>query len=178
MHGKSPKGGKKLAASPKYISPTQLTLAGFETPFDQKLNPNNRWIRLAHCIPWDEIVSVYDKQFFSSEGRPPISGRVVLGALIIKHLESFTDRATIDHIAENMYMQYFLGYTSFSNEAPFTAPLFVAVRKRLNLELMGQINELVARHGLQPEKDTDEAASTDDDPPSDAVQQTDESDER
>lgn len=156
MHGKPTGGAKKLAATPKYISPAQLTLAGFETPFDQKLRPNNRWIRLAHSIPWDDVVSIYDRQFTSTEGRPPLSGRIIIGALIIKHLESFTDRATIDHIAENMYMQYFLGYTSFSIEAPFTAPLFVAIRKRLSLELVGQINELVARHGLQAHTNPDD----------------------
>ena len=170
MHGKSSKGGKKRASTPGYASPAQLSLVGFETPFDQKLSPNNRWVRLAQCIPWDQIVNIYDRQFSSSEGRAPISGRVVIGALIIKHLESFTDRATIDHIAENMYMQYFLGYTSFSNEPPFTAPLFVAVRKRLNLELMGHINELVARHGLQTEKHSDEVAPMDEDPPSNTIQ--------
>lgn len=153
MQGKRSSGSKKLAASPKYVSPAQLTLAGFETPFDRQLNSSNRWVRLAHSIPWDEIVSVYDKQFASTEGRPPTSGRVIIGALIIKHLESFTDRATIDHITENMYMQYFLGYTSFSSEPPFTAPLFVVIRKRLSLELLSKISELVALHGMKPEPD-------------------------
>lgn len=153
MQGKRASGSKKLAATPKYVSPAQLTLAGFETPFDRQLSPTNRWVRLAHSIPWDEIVSVYDKQFGSTEGRPPTSGRVIIGALIIKHLESFTDRATIDHITENMYMQYFLGYTSFSSEPPFTAPLFVVVRKRLSLELLSKISELVALHGMKPEPD-------------------------
>ncbi len=42
MQGKPTKGTKKLAATPKYSSPAQLTLLGFETPFDQKLNPQNR----------------------------------------------------------------------------------------------------------------------------------------
>ena len=165
MQGKPSRGTKKLAATPKYISPSQLTLSGFETPFHQQLSPNNRWVRLSHSIPWDDIVSVYDKQFNSSEGRPPLSGRIIIGALIIKHIESFTDRATIEHIAENMYMQYFLGYTSFSNEPPFTAPLFVAIRKRLSLELVGQISELVARYGMQPDARPDDPGE--DGPPAD-----------
>ncbi len=118
-------------------------------------------MRLAHSIPWDEIVSVYDKQFSSTEGRPPLSGRIIIGALIIKHLETFTDRATIEHIAENVYMQYFLGYTSFSNEAPFTAPLLVTIRKRLSLDLLSQISELVARHGMRPDPDSDDPGERD-----------------
>jgi hypothetical protein len=51
MHGKPARGAQKLAVAPKYVSPTQLTLAGFETPFDQQLSPNNRWVRLARSIP-------------------------------------------------------------------------------------------------------------------------------
>lgn len=58
-------------------------------------------------------------------------------------------------------MQYFLGYTSFSNEPPFTAPLFVAIRKRLSLELVGQISELVARHGMQPDSIPDDSGNED-----------------
>ena len=98
MQTKTFKVSKKCASTPKYISPNQLTLAGFETPFAQKLTFNNRWIKMADAIPWDKIVGHYDNVFKSSEGRPPISGRVILGAMIIKHIESLTDRGTIQHI--------------------------------------------------------------------------------
>lgn len=46
---------KKRAQVPKYVSPKQLILSGFETPFEKNLNPTNRWVVLAHLIPWDEI---------------------------------------------------------------------------------------------------------------------------
>jgi hypothetical protein len=146
MHEKVSKSPKKLAARPSYVSPNQLTLAGFETPFTQQLNKDNRWIRLSQAIPWDKIVPYYDQLFSSSEGRAPISGRVIIGAMIIKHIEDLTDRATIQHIQENMFMQYFLGYSSFTNEAPFTAPLFVALRKRMSLELTSRISDAIALH--------------------------------
>src|SRR4051812_37439839 len=42
-----------------------------------------------------------------------------------------------------MYMQYFIGYNSFSNEAPFDASLFVDIRKRLTLEQINEINEKI-----------------------------------
>ena len=144
MQGKRGGGRKKLAHTPEYSSPAQLTLAGFETPFERHLNGDNRWVRLAHAIPWDRILPVYERSFSSTEGRPPINGRVVIGALIIKHMELLSDRATLDHISENVYMQYFLGYSSFTDEVPFTAPLFVTLRKRMTLELTSEINELIA----------------------------------
>src|ERR1700743_608752 len=167
MQGKSHKSPKKLAAKPTYISPNQLTLAGFETPFVNQLNKDNRWVKMAQAIPWDKIVPYYDQLFSSSEGRAPISGRVIIGAMIIKHIEDLTDRATILHIQENMFMQYFLGYSSFTNEAPFTAPLFVAIRKRMSLELTSKISEVIAIHCMEdqePEepsdKDPDQPIST------------------
>jgi hypothetical protein len=135
---------RKHALTPKYVSPNQLTLAGFETPFERSLNPNNRWVILAQLIPWDEICSLYLKEVkLSNTGRPPLSPRVVLGSMIIKHLCNLDDRETVDQISENIYMQYFLGYSSFTNEAPFDASLFVDFRKRLGMENVNAINEKI-----------------------------------
>ena len=47
---------KKLASTSRYVSPAQLPVEGFETPFERSLNPGNRWIVLAQFIPWDGIV--------------------------------------------------------------------------------------------------------------------------
>jgi hypothetical protein len=149
MQAKLSKRVKKSASTPHYISPNQLTLLGFETPFEQQLTTENRWVKMAKAIPWDSIVVYYDKLFTATEGRPPISGRVILGALMIKHIEGLSDRATILHIQENMFMQYFLGYTSFTNEEPFSDTLFVEIRKRLSLDLLSKINDVIALHCLQ-----------------------------
>ena len=167
MQGKSDKGPKKLAAKASYISPNQLTLAGFETPFVNQLNKDNRWVKMAQAIPWDKIVPYYDQLFSSKEGRAPIGGRVIIGAMIIKHIEDLTDRSTILHIQENMFMQYFLGYSSFTNEAPFTAPLFVAIRKRMSLELTTKISEVIALHCINDQDPED--PSDNDTKPSDSV---------
>ena len=42
---------KKRASTPQYVSPNQLVLSGFETPFEQKLTRDNRWVKLALSIP-------------------------------------------------------------------------------------------------------------------------------
>lgn len=144
MQRKQSKVSKKRAFTPVYVSPSQLILEGFETPFEQKLRSDNRWVKLAKAIPWDAIVSRYDKVFQSEEGRKPISGRVVLGAIIIKHMNNLSDRETIEQIRENMYMQYFLGYSSYTGEAPFSPSLFVEIRERLNFEFLSEISDLIA----------------------------------
>ena len=135
---------KKRAQVPEYVSPHQLKLEGFESPFEQKLNPTNRWVVLAHLIPWDEICNMYFKFVPKGRtGRPALNPRIVLGSLIIKHICNLDDRETVDQISENIYMQYFLGYPSFTNETPFDASLFVEFRKRLGLEKINAINEKI-----------------------------------
>ena len=135
---------KKRAPAPGYVSPNQLTLEGFETPFDQFLNPKNRWVVFANMIPWDEISNLYLRHVgVSNTGRPPINPRIVIGSIIIKHMCNLDDRETVDQISENVYMQYFLGYSSFTNQAPFDASLFVEFRKRLGSEQLNAINERI-----------------------------------
>lgn len=135
---------KKRAPRQIYTSPGELTLPGFETPFSQKLNPTNRWVILAKLIPWDEITNLYLHQVgVSRTGCPPLNPRIVLGALIIKHLCDLDDRETVQQISENVYMQYFIGYSSFSTEAPFDASLFVDFRKRLGLEQVNELNDKI-----------------------------------
>lgn len=179
MQGKNAKNSgkpnRRLASTQKYVSPNQLTLMGFETPFEQQLTSENRWVKLATIMPWDRIVGLYQKQFPSNEGRPPINGRIVIGTIIIKNMLNLSDRETILQIQENMFMQYFLGYSSFTNEPPFDPSLFVDIRKRLNLEVMSAISEIVIAYHFDKifphnstvdEKPTDENSNEDNPPPS------------
>jgi IS5 family transposase len=132
MQGFMTTSQKKHAPRVAYVSQKQLTIAGFETPFSKNLDKNNRWVRLADRIPWDELAGIYLRHFsIKSTGRPPLNPRIVIGSIIIKHMCNLDDRETVAQITENMYMQYFLGYSGFSPEPPFDPSLFVEFRKRL-----------------------------------------------
>ena len=138
------KSQKTRASKQQYVSPNQIMIEGFETPFSQSLNPNNRWILLAHKIPWDLLVSTYQSQMGNNKtGADGINPRVAIGSMIIKHICNLSDRETVQQIQENMYMQYFIGYSGFSNEEPFDSSLFVDFRKRLGIEQINSINEKI-----------------------------------
>jgi transposase, IS5 family len=155
------KAQKNRASKNPYISPLQMSLVGFESPFSQLLDSNNRWVVLANKIPWDLLVSTYQHQLNNSNmGAEGINPRVAIGAMILKHICNTSDRETVLQIQENMYMQYFIGYSSFSNEAPFDPSLFVEFRKRLGLEQINMINEKIL--GLSHAKE-DEAIDHADD---------------
>ena len=160
---------KNRAPAPKYVSTKQLSLTEFESPFERNLNPTNRWVILSKLLPWDELCSIYWKHIpEKATGRPALNPRIVLGAIIIKHLCDLDDRETVDQISENIYMQYFLGYSSFCDVPPFDASLFVEFRKRLGLEQINKINERISKikqeleqkeQNKKPKKDDDNASN-------------------
>jgi len=58
------------------------------------------------------------------------------------------DRGTIEMISENVYMQYFLGLSAYTDKPVFDPSLFVAIRKRLALESFNQMNERIINKAL------------------------------
>ena len=160
---------KTRASKLPYIPSVQSTFPGFETPFAKHLNSSNRWIVLARRIPWDELVNVYQKQMGNSKtGADRINPRVVIGSLIIKHMCDLSDRETLQQIQENMYMQYFLGFSSFSDEEPFDASLFVEFRKRLGVEQINAINEKILNLSISQQEVVSANRQKDDEPPANA----------
>lgn len=130
----------------KYTSTKQLSFAEFKTPFANGLDGENRWVRLAAQIPWDELAAIYCKSLRVDFGRRAIDPRVVIGAIIIKHKKSLTDEATIEEIQENPYLQFFLGFQEFTHRRVFDPSLFVTLRKRMGIEAFEHMNrKLIAK---------------------------------
>ena len=75
------------------------------------------------------------------KGNPAKSLRIALGALLIQKRKGLSDRKLVKEIAENPYMQYFMGLKSFQHECPFTAPALVSFRKRINAEFLMELND-------------------------------------
>ena len=124
----------------KYDSPTQLTIDEFKTPFSASLLPDNKWVILSLIVPWDKFASAYMSMMNIGFGRPGVSPRVVLGALIIKHLEKLDDRGVVSAIQENIYMQFFVGLEGFNPHPVFDPSLFVEIRKRVGAEVFDTLN--------------------------------------
>lgn len=133
-----------------YTPQSQISLTLFKTPFQQSLNPENRWVILKKLLPWDRmVVKPLMKVMSSKTGRGSINLRYVLGALLIKGLENLSDEDTILAIQENIYMQYFIGLPEFVTEPVFVPEVLVGVRKRLGKEGMKQINDIVIEYSHQ-----------------------------
>jgi len=124
----------------KYESPAQLSIEEFKTPFQSTLLADNKWVKLSKIVPWDKFASAYMSMMNIDFGRPGISPRIVLGALIIKHLEKLDDRGVISAIQENIYMQYFIGLKEFNPHPVFDPSLFVDIRKRVGHKTFDSLN--------------------------------------
>ena len=127
-------------------SPTgQLSFENFYLPFGGKLSGDNRWVKLAELVPWEQFESEYAEQFSEGQGAPAKPFQIALGALIIKEKLGTSDEETVEQIRENPYLQYSLGLSEYNNKASFETSMMVHFCKRLNLEIVGRINERVVR---------------------------------
>ena len=68
----------------KYSCNRQLSLSEFILPFNGSLDKNNRWVKLANILPWDELVVIYARGLSSRPGRGTLDLRVELGVLLIQ----------------------------------------------------------------------------------------------
>jgi hypothetical protein len=133
----------------------QLSFSDFFLPFGGKLSVDNRWIKLAELIPWDELEDDYAAQFCRGFGAPAKPFRMALGALIIKTRLGLTDEELVEQIKENPYLQFFIGLEAFQYSAPFDPSMMVHFRKRLPEAVVNECNERIVRHGLNVIRSSD-----------------------
>ncbi|PKM46341.1 MAG: IS5/IS1182 family transposase [Firmicutes bacterium HGW-Firmicutes-8] len=125
----------------------------FFLPFGGRLNAENQWCRLAMLIPWGEFEERYAKCFKKRHtGQIALSVRLALGTLIIQNRKGLSDRDTVEEIVENPYLQYFIGLSGFIEKNAFDPSLMVHFRRRLGKDIINEVNEAVAKAGLQQMK--------------------------
>ncbi len=130
----------------KPIDKLQRSFLDFNQPMGLHMNPDNRWIKMADRIPWDEFEIKYAELFPSDTGNVAKPLRMALGALIIQTKFQFSDRELVEQITENPYLQYFIGLPSYQEKAPFDASTLVLFRKRISAEMLMEVNEYLLAH--------------------------------
>jgi hypothetical protein len=139
----------------------QMQLTDFGMPSGMELDPNNRWVQKAEIIPWEAIELQYSKLFKSNTGNVAKPLRLALGALLIQTERSISDEEVTLQIQETPCLQYFCGFSGFTNEKPFDSSLLVHFRKRLTKDVLNEINELI----IAKATNSKESESSDDDTP-------------
>ena len=130
----------------RYTPAAERKLSLFKTPFEQQLSPDNRWVRMADLVPWDDLARLFARSMDEQQGRPSVDLRTVLGVLLVKHIEDLSDRRAIEYVQENIYAQYFVGLSSFQTEPVFVAHLLVTIRQRLGRQNSERLNDILLEH--------------------------------
>ena len=107
-------------------------------PFSGKLDENNRWLRIADLIPWQELEEEYAKHF-SDVGRPGTDAQLVIGLLLLKHMTGLSDVGVVQDVLENPYMQAFCGYEKFVTVEMLDPSTLTRMRERLGLEFFKEL---------------------------------------
>jgi len=119
----------------------QLSMLHFNQSCGMQLDLTNEWVRNANKLPWEAWETLYAALFPCNKGNIAKPCRMALGSLIIQMRMGFSDRELVTQIQENPYYQYFIGLDEFENDLPFTPPLLVTWRKRLDVDFIIKAND-------------------------------------
>ena len=93
--------------------PKQIPLFKELNPYSGEIDMDNRWIRLAALVPWDEIEGIYMAYFHPKKHGVVKKCRLILGLMLAQMIECKSDRQIVEYFHENPYFQYFCGCDSF-----------------------------------------------------------------
>lgn len=120
---------------------SQRSFLDFYQPLGLHMDPENRWVKMADRIPWDEFERRHAALFESDTGNPAKPLRLALGCLIIQARYQYPDRELVEQLKENPYYQYFIGLPGYQEKAPVDASTLVLFRKRLTSDILREANE-------------------------------------
>ncbi len=141
----------------------QLGLADFNQPVGLKMNLENRWVKSVSTILWDTIEEKYAGLFPGKTGMPTKPLRIAMGSLMLQKQYGYSDRELLEQITENPYYQYFIGLPGFQNELPFVSSLLVEFRKRLDDEVMTEVNEMLIAYNTPDNPEPGDGGGNDSD---------------
>jgi len=141
----------------------QMSLADFKQPIGMNLKEENRWVKKAAMIPWNEIEERCARLFKNRNGNVAKPLRLALGACIMQAEYGYSDEETALQIEEAAYLQYFCGYEAYDDsKLPFDPSLMVYFRKRLTPEVLGEINEMILAKAQKQEPPKEKQAEIND----------------
>ena len=137
-----------------------------ELHIEGRLDPDNPWVFLAKNLPWADLENNYARHFKANgAGEEPHSVRMAMGALILKQILGLSDRGLVQAIAENPYLQHFLGLHGFQSKPPFSHSQMAYFRKRFTPEVVEAFNDKAVQLAKQTTQTDDTPPPPEDDGP-------------
>ena len=108
----------------------------------------------AHAIDWDAFEREYSGHF-GRAGKVAIPARVAFGCLIVRAACGVSDRETVFLIRESPYLQYFLGFDTFTDDVPFSPRSMERFRARIPAAQVRRAVRLLRSFEAGADGDTD-----------------------
>lgn len=86
---------------------------------------------------------MYAEMFPSNTGHLAYSVWVVLDTLIIKQRKNLSNRELVKKIQESPYLQYFIGFSKFQEDALFIASVLVYLCKWIDEDFLAKENDRI-----------------------------------
>ncbi len=118
----------------------------FFARLSQQLNPRHPLLLLSSKINWTDLERDLNLTFSSDKaGQPPKPVRLIVGLLMLQHMEGLSDEQAVEKWVENPYWQAFCGFDFLQWKLPIDASSLVRWRGRLDEKGM----EIILSHTLK-----------------------------
>ena len=120
------------------ILPDQTQRELFRIQLADIIAPDHELVLLADSIDWQYFENEF-APLYSNVGQRAVPIRLMVGCLILKHLENLGDETLPKRWIRDPYMQYFCGMRCFEHDFPFDPSDFCHFRKRIGEEGFAKI---------------------------------------
>jgi IS5 family transposase len=83
--------------------------SSFFFTLEDTLNQKHPLYILSNWMDWKLFENEFSPLYCEDNGRPAKSIRLMVGLLILKHIQNISDESIVGQWAENLYYQYFCG---------------------------------------------------------------------
>ena len=116
-------------SKPRKIETRQDDL--FRQRLSVQLNPKHPLFILANQIDWPKLEAEFAPLYQAELGYPPLPIRLMVGLMMLQHMEGLSDEQVVLKWVENPYFQYFCGYDHFQWDLPINPSSMTRWRQRI-----------------------------------------------
>lgn len=116
-------------SKPRKIETRQDDL--FRTRLSTQLNPKHPLFILTNQIDWPKLEAGFAPLYQAELGYPPLPIRLMVGLMMLQHMEGLSDEQIVMKWIENPYFQYFCGYDHFQWDLPINPSSLTRWRQRI-----------------------------------------------
>ena len=104
------------------MAPRKVQYSGqydfFKQRNDEIVHKDHPLVRLSKWFNWDRFDQIFGKMFHSSNGRPGLCTRLMVGLHYLKQVYKLSDEGVLNLFVENSQWQYFCGVEYYSSIRP------------------------------------------------------------